>query len=288
MAGANETSINISKKDLVQPIVEQLPVQSVIGVSGQVLVVSDSYKVIRPSIYVSDFSFEDLESFKLYVQQKIDETNGAIFWSHTELRAVKDLAAPNTAGKATYGWQKSNEVKDWLRALDMNHKQFRDFLQLHLDEVLDAPHVPGLPKVENAMTGLDLFTALTTLKLSANINFEATLDNSDQRTFGLVISQQGTRESTQIPRWINVRIPLFNNDEELYDIPFEIMFNQPNPDVPKVTFSVSSPFFQKIWEEAVKKKVTELKDSLNNHVFYFGNPRMEDVGEDLVRVKSGY
>ncbi len=87
------TEVQVTSKDFVQPVLEEVSVEEITG-PGKVLIVSNDYKVIRPSIYAHDFRLSDMDSFKLYVQQHVNEKTVLSSGATKNLRRSKTLTHP--------------------------------------------------------------------------------------------------------------------------------------------------------------------------------------------------
>ena len=209
-----------------------------------------------------------LDSFVAFVKSWGNDANDTIYWTTERVVAVlneEDLkSGQGDQDTVHFAFTRPNVAERWLSALGrrFNHKDFKEFLELRFNEIAG---------------GAGFFARIANLSLAQTFDYNAKLD-TDQ-TFSVAFKSDAGPDVAQLPKVVEVTIPLINGLEKPFTLKLRLRLKAPTQAGESPAFWFEWDDREDVLEEAAKAAAAAIAEGLPGWLVVHGEPNID--GQDF-------
>lgn len=201
----------------------------------------------------------DLTSFVTYLKRWGDALTASMFFTKEGVVCLMNDRADRRNGtkqdSLSFGFTRPTVAKKWLAIFGkgMNHKAFREFLELRFAEVTG---------------GADLFAKISNLSIAKSFQYDATMNNAHSYKIGFTSDAGG--DVATLPKFVTIQLPLIDGLDTVYTLTAKLDLVIPTSEGQSPTFTLTVDDLEDVFEQAAKDAMTKVAEDLPDYLIVHG------------------
>lgn len=208
----------------------------------------------------------DLDAFLAYLKRWTNVETSSIFYTKTGVVCLLDDRGDRPPGTepdtVNFDFTRPSVAMKWLKIIGkpMKHEDFRTFLEERFAEITNSA---------TGKAGGDLYTLISNLSISKTFTYDATLNDKNNYKVGYISAAGGN--TAEIPKWVNVTIPLMNGLTNVYNLVMKLEFDVPKTEGEKPIFTLTCPDLEDVFELVAKEAMAKVAEALPGYLVIYGH-----------------
>jgi hypothetical protein len=213
-----------------------------------------------------EHKFLALADFCLWVRREHGADDALVTWDDNVVMSQSD-SCDQDSNSASYSYCLSRQAAAWKLSIGrtMTQPQLKDFLECRLGE-FNEPEC-------------GVYSAMTQLKLAKSIDYEATIDESNN--YSVAFAMKDGKGCTKLAKKMRVTIPMFKGDPEAATLDFDIRYKQPTSQEDRAVFVLDCPTWDEVYEREMLRQIEDLKSKLPGYLVLNASPMWKLYGTNL-------